>query len=178
MKKLVLLSFAIVASLQSYAQYEQNFAIGVKFGEPVGLNVRKYFQYGDKAFDVNFGTYGFLYGTEKRYNKGEYNGAGFMFQGIYSWHKSLTKRENVHFYYGFGGQINSRNHYPDDRIGERNNSEKRLSLGPAGNAGIEIDLPNNNLGAFLEAGAYLEALPRPFFVHPTVSIGARVNLIK
>lgn len=178
MKKIILLSFAIIGSLQTYAQYERNFAIGVKFGEPVALNLRKYFQYGDKTFDINFGTYGLLYGTKKSYNNGEYNGAGFMFQGLYNWHKALTKKQNVHVYYGFGGQINSRNHYPDDRIGERNNSEKRLSLGPAGNAGLEIDLPNNNLGAFLEGGLYLEAIPRPLFLHPMASLGVRVNLVK
>lgn len=178
MKKIIILALITLSSLEGYAQYERNFALGVKLGEPVALNIRKYFQYGDKTFDVNVGTYGLLYRSRIDYNRGEYNGTGFMFQGIYNWHKSLTKRQNIHAYYGFGGQINTRNHYPDDRIGERNNSERKLSLGPAGNAGIEYDLPNNNLGAFLEAGLYIEAIPRPLFIHPTAGLGIRVNLVK
>lgn len=179
MKKIIILALITLSSFEGYTQYERNFAVGVKFGEPVALNIRKYFQYGDKTFDVNVGTYGLLYRTRIDYNNGEYNGAGLMFQGIYNWHKSLTKKQNLHAYYGFGGQINSRRFFPDSRDGQRDDAEKaRLSLGPAGNAGLEYDLPDNNLGAFVEGGLYIEAIPRPLFIHPTASLGIRVNLVK
>ena len=170
MRKSILIGFLVFSALGSYAQYDSNFALGLRVGEPLGLNIRKYFQYGDKAFDVNIGTYGLLYGSQREYLKGEYNGAGFMFQGIYSWHKSLLKRDQLHVYYGFGGQVNSRNHYPDDRIGQRDNKERKLSLGPAAAAGVEFDLPGNELGFFIDVGTYMEAIPRPLFFHPTASV--------
>lgn len=178
MNKIILLGLLLTSTLGTYAQYDNNFALGLRVGEPLGLNVRKYFQYGDKAFDVNIGTYGFLYGTKREYLKGEYKGAGFMFQGIYSWHRTIFSKELIHVYYGFGGQVNSRNHYPDDRIGQRDNKERKLSLGPAAAAGIEFNIPNNDLGIFLDAGTYMEAIPRPLFLHPTVNGGIRLNIVR
>lgn len=180
MKKLIaiLLIFTGIGLGTAQAQYDSNFAIGLRIGEPLGLNLRKYFQYGDKAFDVNIGTYGLLYGGSREYLKGNYDGAGFMFQGIYSWHKSIFSKDRLHIYYGFGGQINSRNYYPDDRIGERNNSERKLSLGPAVAGGFEFNLPSNELGIFIDVGTYMEAIPRPFYFHPTINGGVRLNLVK
>jgi len=172
-----LLVFSSTAII-SQAQYEQNWALGLRVGEPVGINVRKYFAGGDRAFDVNVGTYGFLYGRDRRYLKGDYRSAGLMIQGIYSWHHALFNREALHVYYGFGGQINQRNHFPDSRIGQRDNSEQKLSLGPAGAVGIEYKLPNNDLGVFLDAGGYVELLPSPFFTNLQISGGVRLNLVK
>lgn len=177
MKKILPILFAI-SSLSSFAQYDRNFALGLRIGEPLGLNIRKYFQGGDKAFDINVGTYGLLWRNQVRYLKGEYNGAGFGVQGIYSWHRRPFSSNNFHVYYGFGGQVNNRNHYPDDRIGERNNKERKLSLGPAGIAGFEFDIPSNDLAFFMEVGSYLEVLPRPLFWHPTGALGVRLNLIR
>ena len=178
MRKSVLLSIFLLLAGATQAQYERNWALGLRVGEPVGINIRKYFPEGEKAFDVNVGTYGFLYGRERRYLKGDYRSAGLMIQGIYSWHHALFNREALHVYYGFGGQINQRNHFPDSRIGQRDDSEQKLSLGPAGAVGIEYKLPNNDIGVFLDAGGYVELLPAPFFTNLQISGGIRLNLLK
>lgn len=165
-------------ALRVQAQYERNWALGLRVGEPVGINIRKYFMGGDRAFDLNVGTYGFLYGRDRQYMKGEYRSAGLMIQGIYSWHRALFNREALHIYYGFGGQINQRNHFPNDRIGQRDDSEQKLSIGPTAAAGLEYKLPGNDLGVFLDAGGYIELLPAPFFTNLQISGGVRLNLLK
>lgn len=177
-KLLFLFLFSFGLNAVSFAQYQSNWAVGLRVGEPLGLNIRKYYDEGGKTFDVNIGTYGFLYGKRKEYWKGEYKSAGLMIQGIKSWHHSVLNNENFHVYYGFGGQLNQRNYFPESRIGQRDDSERKISLGPAVATGFEVRLPNNDLGIFIDAGGYLELLPAPFFVNLQVSGGVRLNLIR
>lgn len=179
-KQFSLLACICLISTSSFSQYDSNWALGLRVGEPLGVNVRKYFDLGDKAFDVNVGTYGFLYGRNRDYgrgqNSGQYKNAGLMIQGIYSWIWSPGRGDMFHFNYGIGGQINNRNHYLDDFIGQRNDKVKKISLGPTAVAGIDVKLPNNDLSIFLDGGAYLEALPTPFFGNWQVSGGVRLNI--
>lgn len=175
-KTLVLLLLIGGCSFTATAQLDNNWAIGLRVGEPLGLNVRKYFQEGDKAFDVNIGTYGFLYGRNRRYNRGEYKSSGLMIQGIYSWIVNPFGSDWLFVNYGFGGQVNNRNHYPDDRVGQRDDKEKKLSLGPTAAGGVEVKLPNNDLAVFLDGGAYMEILPSPLFWNWQVSGGVRLDI--
>jgi hypothetical protein len=178
-KTLIIMAILTAIAFQSNAQYDKNVAIGIRIGEPLGLNIRKYFQYGDKAFDVNFGTYGFLYGTNRDYRKGKYQKSGLMFQGLYSWHYAIGKNQALKAYYGFGGQINYRDYASEENIiGTRQDGEKHVSLGPAGNAGVEYDLPGNDVGIFLDGGVYTELIPDLLFLHPQINAGIRVNLVR
>lgn len=178
-KSIFILLIISMIAVESKAQYDNNLAVGLRVGEPLGINIRKYFQYGDKAFDINFGTYGFIYGTNRAYRKGHYTKSGLMLNGIYNWHYSLGKNDGLKAYYGFGGQFNFREYAADENIiGTRQNGEKHLSIGPAGNAGLEYDLPNNDLGIFLDAGLYAELFPDIAFLHPQISAGVRVNLVR
>jgi hypothetical protein len=170
------LIFALFVSLSATAQHDNNWALGLKVGEPLGLNIRKYFSYGDRAFDVNIGTYGFLYGKSRSYRKEViYQDVGVMVQGLYHWNHTLGKRDKVNYYYGIGAQINSRNRPP--KIGSRD-SFKAISVGPAANAGIELMLPENDLSVFLDVGGYLEIVPKVFFVNPQINIGLRLNIVR
>ena len=181
MKKLLFLIIpALILSTANLAQaqYDNNWAVGFRVGEPLGLNIRKYFQDGERAFDVNIGTYGLVYNNNRRYKNGEYKTAGLMIQGIYLFHQPLFVKDWGHVYYGFGGQINSRRHFPDAWKFESVKSVSKISLGPTGTAGIEFKLPNQNTAFFLDAGVYLEALPAPFFLNGQISAGVRVNLVK
>ena len=178
MKKrtILTLTLTLLGLTTALAQYENNWAIGLKVGEPLGLNIRKYFSYGDRSFDVNIGSFGFLYGRVRKYNKETiYDEAGVMVQGLYNFQKNLGKRERLHAYYGFGGQINSRNRTP--KIGERD-AFRVISLGPAVNSGIELSIPENDLAVFIDAGGYLEIGPKPFFLAPNINIGLRLNVVK
>jgi hypothetical protein len=176
-KKFVFILIVTLLSIgNSSAQYENNWAVGLKVGEPLGLNIRKYFSYGNRVFDLNVGSFGFLYGRERKYRAKEiYNSAGVMVQGLYHFHRTLGKSEKLRVYYGFGGQINSRNR-PSER-GERD-SFRVISLGPAVNSGIELSIPENDLSVFLDAGGYVEIAPKPFFIAPNINIGLRINIIK
>ena len=183
MKKL-LFAFTITLILsittETFAQYDYNWAVGFRVGEPLGFNARKYFQNGDKAFDINIGTYGFLYNKDRKYNGGQYRTAGLMIQGVYLWQHEIFRRDWAHVYYGGGAQINNRNHFvfstavnPPQEV-----KTKKISLGPTGVAGFELKLPKQPMAIFVDAGLYVEALPAPFFINPQISAGLRLNVIK
>ena len=181
MKKLLFLiiPILIISSFSEVkAQYDYNWAVGFRIGEPIGFNLRKYFQNGDRAFDINIGTYGLLYNRQRRYNNGEYKTAGLMIQGMYLFQHQIFNRDWAHVYYGFGGQVNSRKHFPDAWKNESIKSVSKLSLGPAGTAGVEFKLPSQPLAFFIDGGVYVEALPSPFFINGQVSGGLRLNIVK
>jgi len=81
--------------------------------------------------------------------------------------------ESVHVYYGLGGQVNSRRSYPKRLNGDY---QKNISLGGSVLGGFEYFIPDNRISVFLEAGTYVELLPRPFYLSPNLSAGIRFNL--
>jgi hypothetical protein len=155
------------------AQYN-NWAVGFQLVDPSGVNVRKYFN-DNKAIDVSIGTYGLLYGRNRSYRSGDYENAGISLRANYLWHKSLFKQENLHGYYGFGGQINSRRYYFDAANGAGRVYDRNISIGGTGLAGLEYFLPSKPLSIFLETGVYIELIPAIFFIHPQISAGVRYN---
>lgn len=159
------------------AQNYDNWAVGFRVGEPLGLNIRKYFDSGNKNFDVNIGTYGLLWGNSRHYRKDDYytNQAGGMIQGIFHWNKQLGASENFQVYYGFGGQINSRKTALP--IGNTV-AERKLSLGGVGNAGLEFPLPNQDLSIFTDFGLYAEIAPKFLFSAINAGVGVRLNITR
>jgi hypothetical protein len=173
MKKTFLLFFTLFLISEVGFSQDRNWAVGLKIGEPLGLNVRKYFNDGDKAFDFNVGSYGFLYGRNRTYKKKSlYEEAGIMFQGILHYNRVLGRNDKVNVYYGYGGQINSRN-VPLEQYRDK---IRIVSFGPAVNAGIELALPENDLSVFLDAGGYGEIAPKPFFFAANLNLGLRLNI--
>lgn len=162
-----------LATTQVTNAQTNNWAVGFRIGEPSGVNIRKYF--GEKhAFDLNFGTYGGIYGTRRSYRKGVYKNVGFSVQGHYLWHGSFGKSETLHYYFGFGGQLNSRRYYPD-QFSYVNAYDKTISVGGSGVAGVEYFLPNKPFSVFLETGGYVEVIPAPFFLGFQSGLGVRLN---
>ena len=91
---------------------------------------------------------------------------------LYLWHFPTLVNADLHTYYGFGPQINSRDLY------EKNStkSTRNQGIGAAAIGGLEyfpIDAPS--LSFFTEIGFYNELLPNPFFWHLQGGIGVRVN---
>jgi hypothetical protein len=174
MKKTVLpILFFLLVTGSVQAQY-QNWAVGFRVGEPSGVNVRKYFGT-NHAFDVNIGTYGGLYGNGRAYRAGRYKSVGLAIQGHYLWHTELFNRPEFMGYYGFGGQINVRNYFPDNLANQPVNNVSETSLGGSGVAGVEYFVPSKAYSVFLETGLYLELLPVPFYVNIQSGLGLRFN---
>lgn len=178
MKKLVFfgLVFLGLGLGEAAAQNYNNWAVGVKVGEPLGLNIRKYFGDGTKNFDVNVGSYGLLWGTKRNYrNDRYYEQAGVMVQGIFHFNNQIGSSQRMQVYYGFGGQVNQRRR---PALEVNNVGEKHISLGGVVNSGLEYSLPSNGLGIFGEVGGYVEVAPKPFFVAANINVGVRMNLGK
>jgi hypothetical protein len=170
---LIVLLVGLAISQRTNAQ-TNNWAIGFRIGEPAGVNIRKYFGT-NHAFDLNVGTYGGIYGNRRSYRKGMYKNVGFTVQGHYLWHGGIGKSETLHYYFGFGGQLNSRRYYPD-QFSLVNAYDNTISIGGSGVAGLEYFLPNKPLSVFLETGAYVEVIPAPFFMGLQSGLGIRLNL--
>jgi hypothetical protein len=153
---------------------DNNWAVGFKLGEPSGLNIRKYFNT-IHAIDVTIGTYGGILSKERKYrgDEGIYKNAGLSVQAHYLWHTPLFNSEAVHVYYGLGGQVNSRRTYPKRLAPD---FQKSISLGGSVLGGFEYFIPDNRISVFLEAGTYVELIPRPFYLSPNISAGIRFNL--
>jgi len=174
-KLLLIVAFLGIGISSTFAQNDNNWAIGLKVGEPVGLNLRKYFDSGTKNVDVNFGTYGFLWGSTRQYNNKAYykNQTGLMVQGIFHWNKQMGSAERFQVYYGFGGQVNSRKTVPPT---SNNVAEAHISLGGVLNGGMEYSLPDNDLSIFADFGLYVQIAPKPLFMAIPAGVGVRLNL--
>ncbi len=172
----LLLFLTILVINTSNAQLKKDIYLGFRVGEPLGLNLRKTFKDGERAFDVNIGTYGFLYNKNRRYGNGAYKTAGLMIQGIYLFQKEVFNLDWAHVYYGFGGQINNRSNYLDKLKGQSVDHVKQLSIGGTGTAGVELKIPNQPMFFFIDTGLYIELMKQPFFVNPQISTGLRLKL--
>lgn len=170
-KKLIFLLFFFVISNRSMGQL-QDWAAGFRIGEPGGFMARKYSENGINALEINIGTYGGLWGTDRNYKDGEFRNIGYSINVLYLWHHPTIINADLHTYYGFGPQINSRDLYEKNSTKSTRNS----GFGAAAVGGLEyfpVDAPN--LSFFGEVGFYNELMPNPFFFHFQGGIGVRVN---
>ncbi|MFC5408068.1 hypothetical protein ACFPMF_02015 [Larkinella bovis] len=169
----ILLLIGLTTTRQASAQ-TNNWAVGFRIGEPSGVNIRKYFG-NNHAFDLNIGSFGGIYGTRRSYRKGVYKNVGLSAQGHYLWHGGIAKSQSFRYYYGFGGQLNSRRYYPD-RFSAVNAFDNTISVGGSGVGGLEYFSPNKPFSVFLETGLYVEVIPAPFFLGLQSGLGVRLNL--
>ena len=75
-KKVFLFLFLLILSHENYGQL-QDWAAGFRVGEPGGFMARKYSANGINAIEVNIGTYGGLWGTDRNYKDGEFRNIGY-----------------------------------------------------------------------------------------------------
>jgi len=165
------LSLTLSSSAQAQGE-PKSWAVGLRLGEPLGLNVRKYLgEDRNHAFDVSVGAIGALWGVDRKYGTtGRYKNAGLAINANYLW---IVGNGPFRPFYGFGGQITSRRNYPDRLSGD---FEKKIGLGASGLAGFEYFLPSSPVSLFLDLGLYLEVLPVPFFPNVQAGVGVRFNL--
>ncbi|WP_420153765.1 hypothetical protein [Siphonobacter sp.] len=168
----LLVGVLLAGSHVSFGQAKK-YAVGFKVGEPLGLNARMYLN-NNRAIDVGLGTYGMLWGRERKYGPhGRFKNTGWTLNANYLFH---TGNEGKRFqaYYGFGGQITSRRSFPD-RLASINGYENKTGIGASGLAGVEYFLRDSPLSLFADAGLYVELLPVPIFMHVQGGIGVRFN---
>lgn len=173
----ITLSVALMLSSQLAFGQLKDWAAGFRIGEPGGFMARKYSENGINAIEVNIGTYGGLWGTDRNYQDGTFKNIGFSINALYLWHHPTLVNADLHTYYGFGPQINSRDWYPNKISNNPADGRNRVSgMGATAIGGLEyfpIDAPN--LSFFSEIGFYAEIFPNPFFMNLQGGIGVRVN---
>lgn len=175
MKKNVIIVFLLVlfSSFFSLAQAQQkNWAVGIRFGEPTALNVKKYIGKGN-ALDINIGSSGSFYGR-RSYRNGYYDNAGFALMINYLWQKK-TNSSGLQWYYGLGGQLTSRRYYYYKSGRNYYEYDSNISLGVTGMIGLEYFIPSTPISLFVDASPYLEIFPAPFFLSLQAGLGGRIN---
>lgn len=181
----------------SYAN-DRNWGLGLRLGDPSGLTVKKYFPSG-KALEFNLGTtsyWGYDYQDhfyeEDKYADSEYvsyrRRGAVGFQVHYLFQKDIRDVNNLQWYWGFGGQIRSKNYqynyryrnyfgpgqgdytwvYASDKVTD-------FDLGADILIGLEYHIPRAPLSAFIDANLMLELLDDPFALFPQGGIGIRYN---
>jgi hypothetical protein len=173
--KLKVFFYLLIATLISSTiiAQQKDWGSGLRIGEPGGFMIRKYLSNGINAVEVNMGTYGGLWGTNRKYNNGSFQNIGYSVNVLYLWHHPTILNPNVQTYYGFGPQYTVRDFYTN---GLSIANEVKKALGGAAIGGVEyfpLDAPN--LSFFAELGFYTEISPNPFFPHIQGGLGARVN---
>ncbi|MDT8886797.1 hypothetical protein [Aquirufa regiilacus] len=173
----IILCFALMLSSEVSFGQLKDWAAGFRVGEPGGFMARKYSENGVNAIEVNIGTYGGLWGTDRNYQDGTFQNIGFSINALYLWHHPTLVNADLHTYYGFGPQINSRDWYPNKVSNNQADGRNRVSgMGATAIGGLEyfpIDAPN--LSFFSEIGFYAEIFPSPFFMNLQGGLGVRVN---
>jgi len=171
MKKLLLLTFSLLMmGFGEILAQKAEWGVGVRFGEPTGINVRKYFGGGSNALDITFGYNGYGYNEGRDYWKGEYRRSAVLMVN-YLWMKPISGADGLEIYFGLGGQIGSRRYWDRDIDRE----ESTLSLGASGVIGVEYFIPSTPISAFLDLGPYLELTPNPGWLWLDAGAGIRVN---
>jgi hypothetical protein len=153
-------------SITSQAQ-QKDWAIGLRLGEPAGLNVKKYIGKSN-ALDMNIGAYGNFYGNRK----GAW-GKGVVVMVNYLWQKRIPDAQGLQWYYGLGGQIGFRKYGWVDKGYYM--EDTRVSLGATGIIGLEWFIPNAPISLFVDATPYIEIVPSIFGINFQGGIGGRFN---
>jgi hypothetical protein len=178
MKKIfsLFILFAAMAVAHVQAQ-QQDWAVGLRFGDPSGLNGKKYFGNGT-AFDLTVGSSGNFYGGRSRGYRDGYRGAGIALMGNYVWQKEVgfIELDGLEWYYGVGGQLSFRRYFAYDRSrASYYDYQTNVAIGATGLVGLEYFIPDTPISIFGDIGIYLEIVPAPFWINLPVGIGGRFN---
>lgn len=168
MKKVILLASVLMCLGQLVNAQTKDWAVGLRAGEPTGLNIKKYLG-GKNAIEINLGRNGWGYYRGRNYWRGEFRNSIVL--GVnYLWQKG-TKTQGLDLYYGFGGQLSSRRYWDRDDSRERD----AIGFGLTGVFGLEYFIADTPLSAFLDFGPYLELVPATAWINIDAAIGVRIN---
>ena len=211
MKKIHLLLLTLILATNHFASYGQkrksasagNFGIGVKFGDPSGLSLKKYMN--GKALELCIGRSYMFHGGPRYYNKRfdhwyhdwhrdypyyrdvQYHGYSRSFplsiQLHYLFQKDLKGVDNLQWYLGLGAQMRYQKYYFDYQY-KLDGSPKwlyaservtDLDLGIDGVAGLEYRMSEVPLSFFADINLFMEVADDPFAFWFQGGIGIRYN---
>lgn len=191
-KLLLLFAFGILSTTSVVAQ-QKNWGIGVRFGDPLGLSIKKYLPR-QKALEFNIGrTLGYNYSNafyrNNKYDRDFYNyewhqpRSSVSLQGRYLVHKNLRMSEvpGLEWYYGGGAQlrffsVDYRYEYYnafDRKWRTRTERVTQTDIGLDGIIGLEYSWREVPITVFAEVNLFLEILDDPFLPFFQGGVGAR-----
>ncbi len=177
MKKIFLFLILFITITAANVQAQEDWAVGLRFGDPSGLNAKKYFGDGN-AFDFSIGSSGSFYGGRGRDYRNGYRGSGIAIMGNYVWQNEVgfIDLDGLQWYYGVGGQLSFRRYFAYDRVrGGYFGYTTNVAVGATGIVGLEYFIPDTPISIFGDIGVYLEIVPAPFWMYLPVGIGGRFN---
>lgn len=169
MKKVFLMIVMLVCLVELGQAQKKEWAIGLRIGEPSGLNIKKYL--GDKnALEFNLGRHGWGYSNGRKYWKGEFRSS--LVLGInYLWQQSVSSVKGLDIYFGFGAQFSSRRYWDNDK----NEEDSAIAIGLTGVVGAEYFISDTPISIFLDLGPYIELTPASGWAWLDSALGIRVN---
>jgi hypothetical protein len=171
MKKALLMALMLFGMVQLSQAQKKDWAVGLRLGEPTGLNIKKYLSGGNNALEFNIGRHGWGYSNGRKYWKGEFRNS--LVLGVnYLWHKGAGSTQGLDFYFGFGGQFSSRRYWDEDI----NREESALGVGVTGVFGLEYFISGAPVSIFLDFGPYIELTPAAGWAWIDAALGVRFNL--
>jgi hypothetical protein len=176
-KAIVVIIFFLGIGFTSTQAQSQDWALGLRLGDPSGVNFRKYFG-SSNALDINVGSSGYYYNRGRRYRDRYYEYGGITLQVNYVWQRDIYSVDGLQWYYGLGGQLGSRRYY-DYEFYNRNRYvggyTRSIALGATGIIGAEYFIPGTPISVYADAALYMEVIPLPFWLSVPIGIGGRFN---
>lgn len=199
---IIILGLAITFAANVKAQ---NFGIGVRFGDPSGITVKKYFA--KSALELSVGRTYWLYHRgwydrrfvawydEQKFGYKEFQYIGYSasppigVQLHYLIRKPISSvgeetTSGLEWYFGFGGQVRYQTFFFDYRYKLEGSPDwfyatggrvTDLDIGPDGVIGLEYIFHEVPLAVFLDATLFMEIVDAPFIFWFQGGIGGRYN---
>lgn len=204
LKFLFLILFVVILSTHTVLAQE-NWAVGVRLGDPSGISIKKYTA--DNALEINVGRtrlssrdnwyndrFDDWYADQKfGYNDFQYRGYSAStplgIQVHYLFRKPIAQFADeevvgLEWYYGVGGQLRYQTYTYDYRYklsGDPNwyyKTGERLTdidIGLDGVIGLEYTFEDAPISVFLDATLFMEVVDDPFLFWLQAGVGARYN---
>ena len=203
MKNKILLAVYILIFIGYINSYSQDWAAGIRLGDPSGITLKKYLKnnavelnigrtqvfsnskiynkkFNDWYIDENFAYYDFEYLSHKL-------STPLSFQLHYLIHNNINNVEDINtsglsWYYGFGAQFRFQTYTFDYRYRLENNnrwfyttgeSVTDYDIGPDAIVGMEYTLKKTPISLFLDITLFMELLNNPFKFWLQGGIGVR-----
>ena len=141
-------------TVEAHSQ-NQNWGIGLRLGDPTGVSAKKYLG-ANNGLELALGS--------------NLEGRGIQFLAHYLFHFPVGNAQGLHWYYGFGAQIEDHHHDNED-IGRDGETE----FGADGVLGLEYTFNNGRLSAYLDGILFLEIIDDPFDLELDAGVGLRYN---